>query len=164
MKEVKALSLFSGGLDSILASRVVAAQGIKVQAIKFVSPFFNYDILADPEKYKQTIKEKYDIDVIVEDITIPYMEILHNPAHGFGKNFNPCIDCKILMLKRAKEMIADMGCSFLITGEVIGQRPMSRRRDTLNVIERDSDSQVDSFTPTLCKTAHRNSCRNRRIG
>jgi len=151
MKEVKALSLFSGGLDSILASRVVAAQGIKVQAIKFVSPFFNYDILADPEKYKQTIKEKYDIDVIVEDITIPYMEILHNPAHGFGKNFNPCIDCKILMLKRAKEMIADMGCSFLITGEVIGQRPMSQRRDTLNVIERDSDTKSILLRPLCAK-------------
>ena len=151
MKEVKALSLFSGGLDSILASRVVAAQGINVQAIKFVSPFFNYDVLEDPEKYKETIKKKYDIDVIVEDITIPYMEILHNPVHGFGKNFNPCIDCKILMLKRAKEMMKDLGCSFLITGEVLGQRPMSQRRDTLNVIERDSDSRSILLRPLCAK-------------
>lgn len=151
MKEVKALSLFSGGLDSILASRLVAAQGIKVQAIKFVSPFFNYDVLEDPEKYKETIQKKYEIDVIVEDITMPYMEILHNPVHGFGKNFNPCIDCKILMLKRAREMMEDMGCSFLITGEVIGQRPMSQRRDTLNVIERDSGSRSILLRPLCAK-------------
>lgn len=151
MKEVKALSLFSGGLDSIMASRVVAAQGVKVQAVKFVSPFFNYDILDDPEKYKETIKKKYDIDVMVEDITVPYMKILHNPVHGFGKNFNPCVDCKILMFKKAREMMKDLDCSFLITGEVLGQRPMSQRRDTLNVIERDSENKSNLLRPLCAK-------------
>jgi len=141
------LLLFSGGLDSILAGRVVMAQGIRVVAVKFVSPFFNYAVLKEPENYQQSIKEKYDIDVLVEDISTAYMEILHHPAHGFGKNFNPCIDCKILMLKRAKEMMAELGCSFLITGEVLGQRPMSQRRDTLNVIERDSDSRSILLRP-----------------
>ncbi|RWX50240.1 hypothetical protein VU01_13581, partial [Candidatus Electrothrix marina] len=61
------------------------------------------------------------------------------PSHGFGKNFNPCIDCKIMMLSRAKELMEEYGASFLLTGEVIGQRPMSQRRDTLNLIERDAD-------------------------
>ena len=149
--QVKALSLFSGGLDSILATRVIMAQNIEVQAIKFVSPFFNYDILEDSEQYKRTIKQKYGIEVIVEDITEPYMEILFMPQHGFGKNFNPCIDCKILMLKRAKEMMAELGCSFLITGEVLGQRPMSQRRDTLNVIERDSDNKSILLRPLCAK-------------
>ncbi len=147
MKKVKALSLFSGGLDSILATRLIMAQNIEVLAIKFVSPFFNYDILEDPEKYKQSVREKYGIEVIIEDITKAYMDILYEPQHGFGKNFNPCIDCKILMLKRAKEMMAEMGCSFLITGEVLGQRPMSQRRDTLNVIERDSDNRSILLRP-----------------
>ncbi len=151
MNKVCALALFSGGLDSILACRVVAAQGIRVVAIKFVSPFFEYQILDDPEGYRQEAKRKYGIDVLVEDISEPYMQLLRNPAHGFGKNFNPCIDCKIFMLSRAREMMADFGASFLITGEVLGQRPMSQRRDTLNVIERDSGSRTFLLRPLSAK-------------
>ena len=149
--KVIALSLFSGGLDSILASRLVAAQGIKVLAIKFVSPFFDYTILRDPQGYTQKIKDLYDIDVVVEDITRPYLQLLHQPVHGFGKNFNPCIDCKIFMFKRARKMMKELGASFLISGEVIGQRPMSQRRDTLNVIERDSGNRSILLRPLSAK-------------
>ena len=113
-KDVVALSLFSGGLDSILASRVVAAQGVKVKAIKFVSPFFEYNVLKDIDGYKKEVKKKYGIEVLVEDISKQYLELLHNPAHGFGKNFNPCIDCKIFMFKRARQMMKELGASFLI--------------------------------------------------
>ncbi len=151
MKKIKALALFSGGLDSILAARVVAAQGIEVVAVKFVTPFFENDILTDVEVYQEKIREKYSINVIVEDISEGYLELLHNPTHGFGKNFNPCIDCKIFMLSRAKEMMAELGASFLITGEVLGQRPMSQRRDTLNVIERDSGSRTQLLRPLSAK-------------
>jgi tRNA U34 2-thiouridine synthase MnmA/TrmU len=150
-KDVTALSLFSGGLDSILASRVIAAQGIKVIAIKFVSPFFDYAVLKDPQRYTEKIKKLYDIDVIVEDITKPYLDLLHHPAHGFGKNFNPCIDCKIFMFQRARGMMAELNASFLISGEVLGQRPMSQRRDTLNVIERDSGNRDILLRPLCAK-------------
>ncbi len=150
-KEVVALSLFSGGLDSILATRLVAAQGIKVIAIKFVSPFFDYAILRDPDRFREEVRGKYGIDVLVEDISTQYLELLHNPEHGFGKNFNPCIDCKIFMFKRAREMMAEYGASFLITGEVLGQRPMSQRRDTLNVIERDSGNRSYLLRPLSAK-------------
>ncbi len=151
MKQVKALSLFSGGLDSILATRLVAAQGIKVYAIKFVSPFFNYDVLKDKEGYIKEVKEKYDIDVLVEDISEPYLKLLYKPRYGFGKNFNPCVDCKIFMFTRARQMMEEMGASFLITGEVLGQRPMSQRRDTLNVIERDSGNRSFLLRPLSAK-------------
>lgn len=151
MKKVKALALFSGGLDSILAARVIAAQGIEVVAVKFITPFFESDILADIEAYQAKILEKYSLKVIVEDISDGYLDLLHNPTHGFGKNFNPCIDCKIYMLSRAKEMMAELGASFLITGEVLGQRPMSQRRDTLNVIERDSGSKTQLLRPLSAK-------------
>jgi hypothetical protein len=147
MTGVCALALFSGGLDSILACRVVAAQGITVKAIRFVSPFFGYEVLDDPEGYRKEMLRKYGIEVLVEDISVRYLHLLRDPAHGFGKNFNPCIDCKILMLRRAKEMMADLGASFLITGEVLGQRPMSQRRDTLNVIERDSGNRTILLRP-----------------
>jgi tRNA-uridine 2-sulfurtransferase len=149
MTQIKALALFSGGLDSILAARLIMEQGIEVEAIQFVTPFFNYHLLDDTEGHTERIYRKYGIKVIVEDISPGYLQLLHNPAHGFGKNFNPCIDCKIFMFSRAKEMLGERGASFLITGEVLGQRPMSQRRDTLNVIERDSGTRSLLLRP-LC--------------
>ncbi len=135
---ISALALFSGGLDSILACRLVAAQGIRVVAVKFVTPFFDYELLSDPVAYQQKIFNQYGIEVLVEDLSPGYLELLHHPRHGFGRYFNPCVDCKILMLTRAKAMMAGLGASFLVTGEVLGQRPMSQRSSTMRVIERDS--------------------------
>ncbi|MFH1216282.1 MAG: thiamine biosynthesis protein [Pseudomonadota bacterium] len=149
---ITALALFSGGLDSILACRVVAEQGVRVIAVKFVTPFFDYDLLEDEEEYRRKVKEKYDIDVIVRDITASYLELLHNPPHGFGKHFNPCIDCKIMMISDAKKLLEMYGATFIITGEVIGQRPMSQRRDTLRVIERDSDTDSLLLRPLCAKS------------
>jgi tRNA U34 2-thiouridine synthase MnmA/TrmU len=146
---VKALSLFSGGLDSILAARVVMAQGVEVEAIQFVTPFFNYQLLENIPQHVESMRQKYGVEVHVEDISPGYLQLLHSPRHGFGKNFNPCIDCKILMLKRAKELMAERGASFLVSGEVLGQRPMSQRRDTLNIIERDSGTRSILLRP-LC--------------
>lgn len=137
-QEITALALFSGGLDSILACRVVMAQGIRVKALKFVSPFFGYDLFDKQEEYHREVAAKYGIDVRLVDISDKYLKMLRNPVHGYGKHFNPCVDCKILLLAEAREMMKEYGASFLITGEVLGQRPMSQRRDTLRVIERDS--------------------------
>ncbi len=141
MTHIKALALFSGGLDSILAARLIMEQGVEVEAVQFVTPFFNYDLLDDVEGHAERTYRKYGIKVILEDISSGYLQLLHNPVHGFGKNFNPCIDCKIFMFSRAKEMLVERGAAFLISGEVLGQRPMSQRRDTLNVIERDSGTR-----------------------
>jgi len=138
MQTTIALGLFSGGLDSILACRVIAQQGIQVRALKFVTPFFDHDLLDRETAYQQEVKEKYGLDVELVDLSAGYIELLRNPTHGFGKNFNPCIDCKIMMLSRAKELMKEYNASFLITGEVLGQRPMSQRRDTFNLIERDA--------------------------
>lgn len=151
MSEVTALGLFSGGLDSILACCVVAAQGIRVRALKFVTPFFDHHLLANQEFYQQKIKDNYDLDVELIDLSNGYIELLKNPTHGFGKNFNPCIDCKILMLTRARELLEPYGASFLVTGEVLGQRPMSQRRDTLRVIERDSGCEDILLRPLCAK-------------
>lgn len=149
MKNIKALSLFSGGLDSILATRLVMEQGIDVLAVQFVTPFFNYDVLQDVEAHKALMQKKYGINVRVVDISEGYLKLLHNPDHGFGKNFNPCIDCKIMMFTKAKALLKECGASFLISGEVLGQRPMSQRRDTMNVIERDSETKSLLLRP-LC--------------
>ena len=159
MKQRTALALFSGGLDSILACRVIADQGIRVIGLKFVTPFFDHDLLGRREEYAHAMQEKYGLEVEVIDISEPYLRLLDHPAHGFGKHFNPCIDCKILMLTRARELLHPYGASFLISGEVLGQRPMSQRRDTLRVIERDSGCtdillrplSAKLMTPTLAE-------------
>ncbi|MBU0675352.1 MAG: thiamine biosynthesis protein [Proteobacteria bacterium] len=130
--------MFSGGLDSILACRLVMAQGITVKAVRFVTPFFGYELLAREDQYRKTTYEKYGIDVTLREVNTPYLQMLKAPAHGYGKNFNPCVDCKILLAKTARELLDEFGASFIITGEVIGQRPMSQRSDTLRIIERDS--------------------------
>jgi hypothetical protein len=151
-KQPTAIALFSGGLDSILACRVVAEQGVRVKALKFITPFFDYDLLAGEAQYRKKILEKYDIDVEIRDITDLYLDMLHDPPHGFGKRFNPCIDCKILMLIEAKKLMAGYQASFIITGEVLGQRPMSQRKDTLRVIERDSGTDFLLLRPLCAKS------------
>jgi tRNA U34 2-thiouridine synthase MnmA/TrmU len=147
--QTTAIALYSGGLDSTLACRLVAEQGIRVIGVKFVTPFFGYDLLKHREQHIRAVKDKYNIDLRLIDITDDYLELLRNPPHGYGKNFNPCIDCKILLLTKAKEMLTELQGSFLITGEVVGQRPMSQRKDTLRVIERDSGCE-DLLVRPLC--------------
>ena len=149
MNKRVALGLFSGGLDSILACRVIADQGVRVIALKFVTPFFDSDLLACRDEYVAAMYQKYGLEVHLVDVSSGYLRLLENPAHGFGKHFNPCIDCKILMLTRARALMESYGASFLVTGEVLGQRPMSQRRDTLRVIERDSGC-IDILLRPLC--------------
>ena len=110
------------------------------------------------------MQAKYGINVDVEDISTGYLQLLHNPVHGFGKNFNPCIDCKIMMFSRAKELLAEKGASFLISGEVLGQRPMSQRRDTMNVIERDSGTKSILLRPLCAQLMNGNRGGGRRVG
>ncbi len=133
-----AIALFSGGLDSILACRLMMAQGITVKAVRFVTPFFGYDLLAQEEDYRREVAAEFGIDVQLRDLSGKYLPMLRDPAHGYGKNFNPCVDCKILIVSEARLMMEELGASFMISGEVLGQRPMSQRRDTLRVIEKAS--------------------------
>jgi len=151
MNRPVALGLFSGGLDSILACRVIADQGVRVVALKFVTPFFDSELLACADDYSAAMRLKYGLEVVVIDISEGYVRLLEHPAHGFGKHFNPCIDCKILMLTRARELMPSYGASFLVTGEVLGQRRMSQRRDTLRVIERDSGCEGLLLRPLCAK-------------
>jgi hypothetical protein len=148
----KALAPFSGGLDSILACRVIQDQNIQVQGVQFVTPFFHYDLL-QRRGYVEHIKKKYDISVIVKDISDSYLPMLRNPVHGYGKYFNPCIDCKILMVREIKKMMDQFKASFIISGEVVGQRPMSQRKDTMRIIERDSESEGVLFRPLCAASA-----------
>ncbi len=135
---MKALALFSGGLDSILAYKVVERQGIDVEALHFTSPFFGRrDELG---AYRDDVWRRYGISLSVIDVGNEFLGVLRNPQHGYGRCFNPCIDCKILLLRRAKSELDERGASFLVSGEVLGQRPMSQRGDALRLVEKRSST------------------------
>lgn len=136
MTKIKALALFSGGLDSILACKLMEQQGVEVEALHFVTAFFGHG--KDRDSYRQEVWRRYGIRLSVIDVGDSFIDVLRNPPHGYGRYFNPCIDCKILLLNRAKEELPLRGASFLVSGEVLGQRPMSQRRDTMRIVERDS--------------------------
>ncbi len=139
-----ALALLSGGLDSILAARTIQEQGLKVKCLHFTSPFFGHpDKLAHWEKI-------YDLDLEAVDIGEEYASLIKNyPTYGFGSCLNPCVDCKILMMTKTRELLDKYQASVVISGEVLGQRPMSQRRDSLNVIRRDAQIK-DILLRPLC--------------
>jgi hypothetical protein len=133
----KAVALISGGLDSILAAKVVMEQGYDVTGLYFTSAFAK-SYGNEGATPAAAVCRAAGIDLRVIDLGQPYIDLIRNPRHGYGKNVNPCIDCKIFMLEKARMVMEEFGAPFVTTGEVLGQRPMSQRRDTLNVIERDA--------------------------
>ena len=128
---MKALSLFSGGLDSILAVMLIEEQGADVLGFFFETPFFSSQKAIQSARY-------IGLALKVVDITDRFLEIMLNPRHGYGKGLNPCIDCHTLMLKITGEMLKREGADFIISGEVLGQRPMSQNLRSLSIISRDS--------------------------
>jgi len=133
MSNYDAVALFSGGLDSILAVRLIEEQGLKIQCLHFVSPFFG-NVRQVP-----FWRERFCLDIDTVDVGEGMVRLLtQRPVYGFGKALNPCVDCKILMLREAKARMANYGARCIISGEVLGQRPMSQRRDALHVILRDA--------------------------
>ena len=128
---MKALSLFSGGLDSILSVKVIEEQGVDIIGIFFETYFFS------SEKAAQSAHH-IGLPLHVIDITDRFLPILLSPQHGYGKGLNPCIDCHKLMFKIAGEMLEEEGADFIISGEVLGQRPMSQNLRSLSLISHDS--------------------------
>ncbi len=128
---MKALALLSGGLDSLLAARLIMEQGIEVIGVSFVSPFFG----AGGAKIGA---EELGIELVVIDITEEIFRTIEAPKHGYGKHMNPCIDCHAMMVKTAAGKLEELGASFIVTGEVVGQRPKSQMRFGLGAVERES--------------------------
>jgi len=128
---MKCILLSSGGLDSLLVEEIMEKQNIETKVVEFKTPFFGSDKGVD----------------ISED----FIEVLKNPKFGYGKNLNPCIDCKILMLKKAKELLKKYNADFIVTGEVAGQRPMSQNKDTLFKIEKEAGFEGLVLRPLSAK-------------
>jgi len=147
MKQYDVLAMFSGGLDSILAAKTMQTQGFSVLCLHFVSPFFGH-----PDKLEEWSRA-YGLDMEPVDLGREFVAMMTDgPAHGVGKGLNPCIDCKILMLGRCRDLLPVYGAKFLVTGEVKGQRPMSQRRDALDVISRDAAVRDMLLRPLCART------------
>jgi tRNA U34 2-thiouridine synthase MnmA/TrmU len=133
--DIKAIALISSGLDSLLSAKIIHDLGIQVYGLHC---FFRFDPLINTDRFEkiQEIFQTLGIPVIIKDITESYMKMFLIPDHGYGSGVNPCIDCKILMLRFAKKEMDKIGAQFLITGEVVGQRPMSQMKPTLFHIEK----------------------------
>lgn len=128
---MKALCVFSGGLDSMLSAELIRAQGIDVLALFFQTPFFTSG-RAEKSAHSMGLALK------VVDITKRHLEVVRNPKHGYGGNMNPCIDCHALMCRIAGEMLDEEEADFVVTGEVLGQRPMSQNRKSLALVATES--------------------------
>ncbi len=148
----KAIALFSGGLDSTLAILTILRQGIEVEAITFLT-HFGCDISDRSSCSKDPFSsaKKFGFTVKLCHLADKFIEIVKNPKFGHGKNMNPCIDCRILMLKEARVFMDTTGADFLITGEVLGQRPMSQMRKTLSLIDREAGVEGLVLRPLSAK-------------
>lgn len=147
----KALVMLSGGLDSILTVRVLKEQGIDVEVVHFVMSFGGcakkeegYDRMAD-------IASKLGVKLHRFDVSEEFLNVVKDPKYGYGNNVNPCVDCKIFMLKKAKQLMKEIGAAVVATGEVLGQRPMSQHRGALKNIEIDSGLEGYLLRPLCAK-------------
>jgi tRNA U34 2-thiouridine synthase MnmA/TrmU len=146
---IKALAMLSGGLDSRLAAKLILDQGIDVVAINFTSPF----CLCNQKGRCVSADAAKQLGIPLK--TMPkgkeYIKVIRNPKHGYGSGVNPCLDCRIFTLKKARRYAKKIGAKFIFTGEVFDQRPMSQRSKAMRIIERESGLEGKLLRPLSAK-------------
>jgi len=147
----KAIALLSGGLDSTLAARMVIEQGIEVEALTYAALFSSVisGDLCKPEARRSA--EILGVPLRVMDHTKSFLEIVKHPKHGYGSNMNPCIDCRILMLRETIKYMRKVGADFIVSGEVVGQRPMSQKHHTIKMIDKQAGVEGYILRPLCAK-------------
>jgi tRNA U34 2-thiouridine synthase MnmA/TrmU len=150
LSKIRAIALLSGGLDSQLAARVIQEQAIDVLAVTFVAPF-HQDPLPGQKLSAETAAANLGVPLTILRPREAFLEILKHPKHGYGKNMNPCVDCHAFMFRQAGGLMREVGASFLATGEVLGQRPMSQMRHSLRVVEKESGIEGYLLRPLSAK-------------
>jgi tRNA U34 2-thiouridine synthase MnmA/TrmU len=135
----KAVALYSGGLDSVLSVLIMQRLGVETLPVMFITDFGCSASRRSGGAGAGGNALPGGLTVERHYIGEAFLELVKNPKFGHGKNMNPCVDCKALMLREAKRLMLERGADFLVTGEVLGQRPMSQRRDIFPVIEREAD-------------------------
>lgn len=154
-KKAKAVVLMSGGLDSTLAAKMLIEQGVEVKGIFFNTGFC---VLAQKKRVGEDVEpdifrasKMLDVDLKIEDISNEFISLISNPKFGWGKNINPCIDCRIFMLQKAKQYAEEIDADFIATGEVVGQRPKSQKKRTQFLIEKEAGLQGKLVRPLSAK-------------
>ena len=150
---MKAIALISGGLDSIVSAKLIDQLGIELIAFNTKTPFCLCDHRSSSGCMHgaKSAAEKLNLKFISVNVSQEFLDIVENPKHGYGSNMNPCIDCRILLFKKAKECMQREGASFIITGEVLGQRPMSQRSAAMKLIDRESGLEGLVVRPLCAK-------------
>jgi len=149
-RSIKAVGLLSGGLDSTLAVKLMIDQGVEVHVLNFVTPFCTCTRKGCKHEASRVAK-LFNVPVKIISAGRTYIEMIKNPKHGYGKNMNPCIDCRIFLFQKAKKYMKEIGARFIITGEVLGQRPMSQHKKALNIIEKESETEGLVVRPLSAK-------------
>lgn len=149
-KRVKAIGLLSGGLDSTLAVKLMLEQGIEVIALNFVTPFCTCTKRGCLSEAKK-VADKFGIELKIIRVGEEYIKIVKSPKYGYGKNINPCIDCRIFMFLKAREYMEKISAEFVFTGEVLGERPMSQRLEAMKIIEKESGLKGRILRPLCAK-------------
>jgi len=150
MKKAKGIILFSGGLDSLLAAKILLNQQIELIGINCVLPYVS-PFIKNEELAVSKFADEINLKLIYHRCGKPYIEMLKKPRYGYGKNINPCIDCKIFFLKVAEKYMKELSADFVATGEVVGQRPMSQLKHTLLQIENNSSLKGRLLRPLSAK-------------
>ena len=146
MAKKKGLALLSGGLDSTLAVKALVDQGVEMEAVHFTTPFCNCDKCSVDE-----VGEQFDVPVHHVFMGQDFLDLLADPPHGYGSQMNICIDCRINMFRKAKELGDEIGAEFYVTGEVLGQRPFSQRRNAMALIEAKAGLEGKILRPLSAK-------------
>jgi tRNA-specific 2-thiouridylase len=145
----KAIGLLSGGLDSTLAVKIILDMGFEVIALNFKTPFCCCD--SKDKCYSESVAQKFNLPLKRIYGGEDYLEVVKNPKYGYGRNMNPCLDCRIFLFKKAKQLMEEVGADFIFTGEVLGERPMSQRLSAMALIEKESDLRGKVLRPLSAK-------------
>jgi tRNA U34 2-thiouridine synthase MnmA/TrmU len=159
LRQMKAIGLISGGLDSTLAAKIIKELGFDVLGLNFFTGFCvaehrqRLPRQGESPPRNEALRAGADLEIPVEliDISKEYLKMLKKPRFGFGANVNPCLDCRIMMLGKAKDYMERLGAEFVFTGEVLGQRPMTQRMDTLRLVEKESGLDGHLLRPLSAK-------------
>lgn len=138
---MKAIILLSGGLDSTVAAELMSREGLELFAVNFKTPFCLCDRRSSNvgcASNARRVADDLGIELKIINASKDFLEVLTNPKHGYGANMNPCIDCRILFFEKSRQLMEEIGASFIITGEVLGQRPMSQFRRQMDLIEKEA--------------------------
>ena len=147
---IKGVGLLSGGLDSTLAVKLMIDQGVDVHVLNFVTPFCTCTRKGCRHEASR-VAEVFNIPIKIMSAGNDYIEMIKKPKYGYGRNMNPCVDCRIFMFRKAKQYMEEIGALFIFTGEVLGQRPMSQHRKALMIVEQESDLEGFVVRPLSAK-------------